>query len=174
MPPVAGGFGGSVLHRIVTTVLPPRGLLRIGWAFHKALRRLSGGRLGTSRPGANRLGTLFLVTTGRSSGRARRNAAFYLDEAGAFAVIASNAGADRDPGWWQNLQVQPDATVELEGRQIPVRAREATGDERDRIYARFEAVSRQFTTYRESTSRTIPVVLLERRGESVGSDPATG
>ena len=79
-------------------------------------------------------------------------------------VIASNAGADADPAWWRNLQAAPDATVELGGRRYPVHAREVAGDERDRLYARFEEASSQYRGYRETATRTIPVIVLEPRG----------
>ena len=61
-------------------------------------------------------------------------------------------------------QAAPDATVELGGRRYPVHAREVAGDERDRLYARFEAASSQYRGYRETATRTIPVIVLEPRG----------
>ncbi len=141
----------------------PRWLLLILWAVHRALGRLTGGRIGTVQAAPTRLGTLYLVTTGRKTGRIRRNGLYYLAEGDDFVVVASNAGADEDPAWWRNLQAQPDATVELGGREHAVRAREAFGDERDRLYARFEGAAGQYRAYQETTSRAIPVVVLERR-----------
>jgi hypothetical protein len=45
-----------------------------------------------------------------------------------------------------------------------VRAREAEGDERDRIYAERVAIAPGFGEYERQTSRTIPVMILERIG----------
>ena len=147
-------------------VTVPRWLWRIVWAAHRALGRITGGRVGTIGASATRLGTLYLLTTGRTTGRVRRNGLYYLPEGDAFVVVASNVGADQDPAWWRNLQAQPEAIVELGGRTYPVLARQVLGEERDRLYARFEAVSGQFTTYREGTARTIPVIELAPRAEA--------
>ena len=144
-------------------VTVPRWLLRIWWAVHKGIARLTGGRIGTLRPSGDRLGVLFLTTVGRTTGRVRRNGLFYIDHAAGYVVVASNAGAEQDPAWWRNLQARPDATVEIGGREIPVHAREVPGQEHDRLYARFEAAADQFRTYREQAGRPIPVILLERR-----------
>jgi hypothetical protein len=45
-----------------------------------------------------------------------------------------------------------------------VRAREAEGDERDRIYAERVAIAPGFGEYERQTSRKIPVMILERIG----------
>jgi len=77
-------------------MIPPRPLYLAGWALHRALFRATGGRVGTTRPGGDGgLGTLFLETTGRTSGKRRGTALFYLDDGRNLAVVASNAGADR-------------------------------------------------------------------------------
>ena len=143
-------------------MLPPRPLLRLGWAFHGALHRLSGGRLGTARPAAaGKLGTLFLLTLGRTSGQIRRNGLFYLDDGRNFVVIASNAGADHDPAWWRNLQASPRAEVEIAGTTMPVIARAASTEERPRLWSAFVAASSQFSAYERAITRQIPVVILE-------------
>ena len=48
-----------------------------------------------------------------------------------------NGWGDKEPAWWLNLQAQPDTTVELPGESRAVRARASTGDERERLWARF-------------------------------------
>ena len=44
-----------------------------------------------------------------------------------------------------------------------MRARELLGEDDDRLYARFEEASSKHRTYRERTSQSIPVILLEPR-----------
>jgi deazaflavin-dependent oxidoreductase (nitroreductase family) len=83
-----------------------------------------------------------------------------LDD-GSYAITASAAGADKSPGWYHNLRAHPDTTIELDGKILSVRARITEGEERDRLYARFEALSPRFTGYKNKTQRTIPVVVLE-------------
>ena len=89
---------------------PPRPgpLLSFQWKLHKLVWRVSGGRLGTKVVG---LPVLELVTTGRKSGEPRSVLLNYLDAAAGYAVIASNAGDDRPPLWWLNLQANPEALV---------------------------------------------------------------
>jgi F420H(2)-dependent quinone reductase len=139
----------------------PRPILELVWAFHRALFRMTGGRVGTERTREGRLGTLFLTTTGRTSGKPRGTAVFYLEDAGRLVVVASNAGADRDPAWWRNLQANPRATVDLAGEQVAVRARRASADEANRLWPRFMAVNPNFAAYRERANRDVAVVVLE-------------
>jgi deazaflavin-dependent oxidoreductase (nitroreductase family) len=141
---------------------PPRPILRIGWAVHKALHRLSGGRLSTNRPN-ERVGTLFLVSRGRKTGTLRRNGLYFVEDGPAFVVVASNAGEDADPSWWLNLQATPDADVELGTRRIPVRARGATVEEETRLWPKLDAGYGEYAAYRRKATRRIPVVILDPR-----------
>ena len=141
---------------------PPRPVLRFGWAIHKALFLVSGGRVGTERPGT-RVGTLFLVSTGRRSGTLRRNALFYVEDGPNFVVVASNAGEEADPSWWLNLQATPEATVELGTQKIPVLGRAATADEAAFLWPRLVAGYAEYARYRAKRRREIPIVILEPR-----------
>jgi F420H(2)-dependent quinone reductase len=142
---------------------PPRPLLLLGWAFHRALFRVTGGRVGTQRAAGNGLGTLFLTSAGRTSGAIRRNALFYIEDGQDLIVVASNAGGNVDPNWWRNLQATPDAEVEIATKRLPVRARAATADEAARLWPRLDAANPNFAIYRAKAGREIPVVLLEPR-----------
>jgi F420H(2)-dependent quinone reductase len=143
-------------------VTPPRPVLRLGWAIHKALFRVSGGRIGTVQPGKG-VGTLFLVSTGRKTGTQRRNALFYVEDGPSFVVVASNAGEEADPSWWLNLQSTPAATVELGTEKVPVRARAATADETARLWPRLVAGYAEYEQYRARRQREIPIVIFEPR-----------
>jgi deazaflavin-dependent oxidoreductase (nitroreductase family) len=141
---------------------PPRPVLKIGWALHRALFRATGGRVGTQRAGDG-LGTLFLLSTGRTSGAVRRNGLYYVEDGANLAVVASNAGADVDPSWWRNLQVKPDSEVEIGTRRQAVRARAATVEEAARLWLRFDARYPEYVAYRARVTREIPIVILEPR-----------
>jgi deazaflavin-dependent oxidoreductase (nitroreductase family) len=136
-------------------------MFRLGWALHKALFRLTGGRLGTQLAGDGR-GTLFLLSTGRRTGAVRRNGLFYIQDGPNFIVVASNAGENVDPSWWHNLQATPEAEVVLGRRRQQVRARAASADEATRLWPRLDAANRQYATYRVQTTRKIPIVILEQ------------
>jgi deazaflavin-dependent oxidoreductase (nitroreductase family) len=133
------------------------------WALHRAVRRASGGRLGTSVATEDRLGTLYLHTVGRKSGRPRANALFYLHDGGNVVVVASNAGADTDPAWALNLRDRPEAEVEMAGQRRPVRARPANTDEETRLWPRLVKANPDYADYSAKVDRPIPVVILEPR-----------
>ena len=147
-------------------VAPPRPVFRVLWSLHKILRRVSGGRLGTRRAHGDRLGTLFLHTVGRTSGKPRANGLFYLLDGSDLVVVASNAGSEADPAWWLNLRDRPEAEVEIAGERRPVRARQASAEEAARLWPRLDAGSPEFAAYRAKVRRPIPVVVLEPREAS--------
>jgi deazaflavin-dependent oxidoreductase (nitroreductase family) len=142
-------------------MIPPRWLFQLGWAVHRALFAASGGRLGTARPSGGRIGTLFLVTTGRTTGQPRRNGVYYMEDGANLVVVASNAGAAADPAWWRNLQAQPLAEVQLGTQRRAVRGRLATPEERARLWRHLVAAHRSFADYAAAVDREIPVVILE-------------
>lgn len=148
---------------MLSGMIPPRPMLLVLWAIHRGIDRLSGGRIGTVRPTGRRLGTLFVMSTGRTSGQPRRNPVYYVEEGPNLVVVASNAGAATDPAWWQNLQAQPDAGVEIGGERRDVRARAATPEEQARLWPRFVRGSATFNEYQANTARKLPVVILEPR-----------
>ena len=144
-------------------MIVPRLVYRALWVFHRGLRRISGGRIGTRAPRGDSAGTLFLHTVGHKSGQPRVNGLYYLEDGGNLVVVASNAGADTDPAWWRNLRAHPDAEVEIAGDRRPVRARETTADEAARLIPRLDRANAAFVTYRARVTRPIPVVILEPR-----------
>lgn len=136
-------------------------LLETMWKIHKWLWRISNGRLLNRAVG---MPVLELVTTGRRSGEPRSVLLTYLDTPEGWAVIGSNAGDDRAPAWWRNLEAKPDATVRIAGIDHAVRARAADGAERTDLWDRAVAAHPGYADYARYTDRTIPVVVLERTG----------
>jgi deazaflavin-dependent oxidoreductase (nitroreductase family) len=105
---------------------------------------------------------LLLHHTGAKTGTERVNPLVYLPLGESFAVFASKAGADTNPDWYHNLRANPDAKVELGDGIFPVRARVAEGAERERIWEEQKRGNPNFADYERKTSRTIPVVILDR------------
>jgi F420H(2)-dependent quinone reductase len=128
---------------------------------HARLLDLTGGRLGKRFMGAD---VLVLRTVGRRSGKTRQSPMFYVTHRGGYAVVASNAASKRVPAWWLNLQARPDAEATVGDGWQPVRAREATEEERDELWPSFVEMYRGYDHYKEIASREMPVVVLERRG----------
>ena len=117
---------------------PPRFVVRIFWMLHRGLYRFSGGRIGLSRPEAgSKFGMLRLATVGRHTGQPRIAIVGYYEDGPNLVTLAMNGWGRSEPAWWLNLQAQPDTTVGLADGPRAVRARAATGAERDRLWARF-------------------------------------
>lgn len=132
--------------------------------LHAALFRASGGRIGGRMVGSP---VLLLNTKGRKTGRPRTTPLLYLEDGGAYAVVASNGGTAGHPAWLLNLRARPEASVEVGGRTVPVRAEEAEGTRKQRLWGRLVGMYPPYESYQRKTDREIPVLLLrpsDRRG----------
>jgi deazaflavin-dependent oxidoreductase (nitroreductase family) len=124
-----------------------------------SLYRLSGGRIaGTFRD----VPVLLLTTTGRKTGKKRTKPLLYLMDNDQVVIVASHGGAPTDPGWWRNLQSNPRAEVQIKGTLLQVEAREAIGEERERLWPKVVALYPDYENYQKRTTRMIPVVILQR------------
>jgi len=122
--------------------------------------RANNGRVGGRFEGHS---LVLLHHRGAKTGNERVNplACQVLDDS-AWAVFASKGGAPTNPDWFHNLIANPDATIETGAATVPVRARVAEGEERESIWARQVKVMPGFAGYESTTTRKIPVVILER------------
>lgn len=137
-----------------------RWLLRFITVVHRWLYRVSGGRVGFHLPGGMEM--LLLTTTGRRSGEPRTTPLLFVRDGERFAVMASNAGDDRDPAWWLNLRARPLARVQIGRESFAARGRRAEGAEGAALFEKLVAAHEPFRNYRKRTSRQIPIVVLER------------
>jgi deazaflavin-dependent oxidoreductase (nitroreductase family) len=135
-----------------------RWLLALITHVHRLLYTVTGGRIGG---GALWFHFLMLETVGRKTGRVRRIPLLYLPDGERLVVIGSNAGDDRTPAWWLNLQAEPEATAQVGRRRLRVRGRAATPAERSALWPRLVAAYRWYDDYQRRTAREIPVVILE-------------
>ncbi|MDP9282162.1 MAG: nitroreductase family deazaflavin-dependent oxidoreductase [Chloroflexota bacterium] len=133
-------------------------LVELFWRMHKSVFRASGGRL-MSRVGP--LPVLLLSVRGRKSGVARDVLLNYVRDGARFVVFASHAGEDRDPPWWLNLRDAGEGELLVDGKRVRVRAREAVGADRDRLWSEAKRRDDAFVEYEKRTSRRIAVVVLE-------------
>jgi deazaflavin-dependent oxidoreductase (nitroreductase family) len=130
--------------------------------MHPTIYRRTGGKVGGKM---GKLPILLLNTRGRKSGLPRTNGLMYTQHGDSWAVAASWAGEPKHPLWYLNLVAEPDVTIEIDGKEVPVRARELEGEERDEVWQKIVAQDDGFAVYEERTRgiREIPVILLERR-----------
>jgi deazaflavin-dependent oxidoreductase (nitroreductase family) len=139
----------------------------ISWFYARALHhidrvvyRASRGRA-TFTSWVTGLPIVMLTTTGARSGRQRTLPVLGVPDDGSLVVIASNYGQGRNPAWYYNLRASPRATIVFEGERREVLARELSGEERERWYARGIEIYPGWTSYRRRAAhRRIPVIEL--------------
>ena len=107
---------------------------------------------------------LILHTTGAKSGKERVNPLMYLPDGDRSFVFASKGGAPTHPDWYYNVVANPTVTVEIGTETFNATARVLEGDERDRVWTEQKQLYPQFAEYEAGTTRTIPVIALERAG----------
>ena len=108
------------------------------------------------------LPVVMLTTIGARSGRPRSVPVLGLPTADGLVVIASNYGQDHHPAWYHNLRANPDGEVHVDGVTRRFHAREATGDERARIWQAGLEVYPGFSQYeRRAGDRRIAVFVLD-------------
>ncbi len=146
---VAGSGPGAwlfarVLHRI------DRPVYRVTRGRHTFASLLSG------------IPVVMLTTTGARSGRPRTVPVLGLPTTEGLAVIASNFGRHRHPAWYHNLRADPEGSVAVDGQSRRIRALEAEGDSRRRIWEEGLRVYPGWSQYeRRAEHRRIAVFVLD-------------
>ena len=139
---------------------------RLGWRVwqqftqaHVHTFRLSGGRLA----GTFRGSPVCLVDhVGRKSGKKHTSPLIYARDGDDLVIVASKGGSRKDPMWWLNLKQHPETTVQVGSEKRAVRARQATPEEKERLWPLVVGVYAPYEGYQRKTDRDIPVILLER------------
>jgi deazaflavin-dependent oxidoreductase (nitroreductase family) len=145
--------------------LPPRWFVRSAWYGHRALLRLTGGRVGLWRPKPSKWGALRLTTTGRRTGKPRSVVLGYFEDGPNLVSMAMNGWGEAEPAWWLNLQARPEAEVELADHRLLVSGRAATGTERQRLWAQWREIDENLDAYAALRPTETAVVVLEPRPE---------
>jgi deazaflavin-dependent oxidoreductase (nitroreductase family) len=102
-----------------------------------------------------------LTTTGRTSGQPRTVTLYTWPDDERLVIVGSRGGADHDPAWVHNLRADPKATIRTGKAEREMRAHDADGAERERLW---ELVTNEFPlyrTYQRRTERLIPLFVLE-------------
>jgi deazaflavin-dependent oxidoreductase (nitroreductase family) len=154
---------GSRIFGRVTYAVAPLARFRAGRAVqngftaaHTALAR----RFGPAR----RIGDvpiLLLTTKGRRSGRLRTVPVMYVPGEEP-VLVASNGGSPSHPSWYLNLQAEPRAEIEIEGRREEVVARTVSGTDREPLWRQAVALYPAYANYQRRAERQLPVVVLRR------------
>lgn len=117
-------------------------------------------RKGAALPGGSN--GLVLTTIGRKSGEARSTPLVWFHGAdGSWLIVASAAGAPRNPSWYYNIAANPDRVqIEIRGRGISVTAVQLHGEERETAWQAITSASARFTKYHQQTDRELPIIRL--------------
>lgn len=121
--------------------------------------RANGGVVGGPFAGAL---MILLTHTGAKSGIERTTPLVCSLDGDDVIVIASMGGAPANPQWYHNMIANPEVTVELGTDSCRAQVTEATGAERDRLFAAQAELMPNFAEYQAKTSRVIPVLVLHR------------
>lgn len=155
------GDGPSPVVRRVARVLSTKAgswyFLNVANPIDKRLIPLTNGLLSTA-PGQP---VLVLEHRGAKSGKLRRTPLVFVTEGENLAVIGSAGGAPRHPAWIHNMRAYPRVRVYARGRTGDYLSREATGEERERLWRKAAALYPGYDTYKQRAGgREIPVVVL--------------
>lgn len=144
-------------HRRAKSHMPSNFTLKATNAVHRALLRISRGRLGADFYG---MPSLELVTIGRKSGR--RHAVMLtapVVEGDEYILVASPGGDPIHPAWFWNIRDNPGVEVSFRnGPWRPMAARVPPTEERAVLWPRITADHPVYGEYQKRTTREIPLV----------------
>jgi deazaflavin-dependent oxidoreductase (nitroreductase family) len=114
------------------------------------------------------LDLLLLHHVGARSGRERVTPlAYWLVDDTTVAVLASERGAPKHPGWYHNLVANPDVKTEIGTETFLARARVAAPNERSKLLRRITEQTPSVFAALNRTAREIPLVILALRTADV-------
>lgn len=135
-------------------------LVNLGPKIDPRLMKLTGGRVRLSGSGP----TVVVTHTGAKSGKRRTTPLAYFTDGEKVVLIASKGGAPSHPAWYHNLKANPEIEAWTHGEPSPYRAREAEGEERERLWDLATTMYSGYAGYQErAPDRRIPVIVLEPR-----------
>ena len=109
---------------------------------------------------------LVLTTVGRKSGLVRTTPVGYFRDGNNWLIVASAAGARKNPAWYHNVAANPDKVeIETAGQKVAVIAAQLHGPERDEAWRQITTAAPRFEKYRQKTDRVLPIIRLVPRQE---------
>jgi len=108
------------------------------------------------------LPVIMLTTTGAKTGKQRTMPLLGIPIEGNIAIIGSNYGQKKTPGWVYNLEEDPSAVLSYQDRSISVTARQTEEAETNKIFELGGAFYPGYPKYRvRADHREIRVFVLE-------------
>jgi len=106
--------------------------------------------------------TLLITTIGRKTGKLYRTGLIYGMDQDRYIIVASRGGYPSHPNWYLNLKKNPEVFVQVGAEKFHALAKDAEGEERQRLWKIMVEILPQYEDYQRRTIRKIPVVILER------------
>ncbi|MFE5214286.1 MULTISPECIES: nitroreductase family deazaflavin-dependent oxidoreductase [unclassified Streptomyces] len=151
--------GVRLVQKVSSTRLFARVAPHVIPALDRGVHRLTRGRVLLS---ARLLPGVILTSTGARSGLPRRTplACMPQEDGRGWLLVGSNFGRTGHPAWTHNLLAHPDASINVEGRDVPVTARLLTGEERAAAWRSLLAFWPPYATYQARVAREIRLFRL--------------
>jgi deazaflavin-dependent oxidoreductase (nitroreductase family) len=113
---------------------------------------------------------LILTTVGARSGLERTTpVGSFPDKNGSWLIVASWAGARKNPAWYHNIAAHPgQVQVDTAGQKVGVVAEQLHGPERDQAWRQIIAAAPRYAKDAKKTDRQLPVIRLVARTENPG------
>src|SRR6476659_10092106 len=112
--------------------------------LHVILHAISGGRID---PSNDQAGFLKLTSLGRKSGQQRTVTLMYIRDDDSYVITASNAGRPQHPGWYFNVQSNPEVTMQVKDQQKKAIAEIAGSEKRNELWARLLEIAPMYASY---------------------------
>lgn len=129
----------------------------------RLVHKLSRGRATAGRA-LGAIPVVMLTTIGAHSGEERVHPLSAIPYEGEVALVATNYGRGKAPGWAHNLRANAAATLNYRGRDFEVVAAEVDHAEHDKVFAAAIRVYAGYARYRKKATNDIPVFLLRAKG----------
>jgi deazaflavin-dependent oxidoreductase (nitroreductase family) len=146
-------------------------LVNVATTAHVAAYKLTGGRFLLGPLGASR--TVLVDHVGRRSGKRRTTPLLYLADGDEIVIVASKGGSHKHPAWWLNLREMETTTIQIGGERRTVAVREATPEEKARLWPKLVEIWSDYESYQQRTEREIPLAILSPpTGEGPAAEPS--
>jgi deazaflavin-dependent oxidoreductase (nitroreductase family) len=137
---------------------PPKWVMKTMSRSHVFLNRITAGKMFNTLAGDE---VCFVTMTGAKSGRVMTMPLMYVPYDDGILLVASLGGAPKNPVWYYNIAKNPDITVLHRGKQMTLRARLATADEKTILWPLCDNSYAPYADYRARTDRDIPIFVCE-------------
>ncbi len=136
---------------------PPMWLIPWISRAHIAAYKLSQGKIGSNLAGHP---GILIRTTGRKSGKPHTVCLPYIPDGENMLVVASYAGADKDPDWLKNMKADSEVIIRDKNRVFWAKAEILKTEDHKKKWKEVVDIAPWYEEYQTKTSRKIPLVRL--------------